>query len=240
MVQPFCARFLLLTANRMYAASAEPEQEALTAELRELGFTAAVAGSYMSSDGDHLAACQFVLCSLESLHHVEGQRFDVVVIDEVGSIARLVGGGTMQEPGGRVHNICRVMCRHCMRAGYAGRRALCFRPRLFQHLLDFLSPRLYGLYGMAYMAWPICHGLYGISAEPRQTPVSRLGLLGAPCRRGVSQGIPLHSTGAVSGPPPAALPCLGLPSTSGGPAYPHFNAYSSSMRGIHRLGRSSG
>jgi hypothetical protein len=91
------ARFLLLTANRMYAASAGREQEALAAELCGLGSTAVVAGSYMSSDGDHLAACQFVLCSLESLHHVESQRFDVVVIDEVGSIARLVGGGTMQE-----------------------------------------------------------------------------------------------------------------------------------------------
>ena len=90
------ARFLLLTANRLYAASAAREQEALAAELRELGSTV-VARSYMSGGGDHLAACQFVLCSLESLHHVEGQQFDVVVIDEAGSIARLVGGGTMQE-----------------------------------------------------------------------------------------------------------------------------------------------
>ena len=94
------ARFLLLTANRMYAASAAREQEALAEELRGLGYTAVVAGSYMDGGvaiADKLAACQFVLCSLESLHHVEGQRFDVVVIDEVGSIARLVGGGTMQE-----------------------------------------------------------------------------------------------------------------------------------------------
>eukprot|EP00966_Prymnesium_polylepis_P307440 7104606-Prymnesium_polylepis.3 len=85
------ARFLLLTANRL-CASAAREQEALAAELRDAGFTSVVAGSYMTPHVD-LAGCQFVLCSLESLHHVEGQRFDVVIIDEVGSIALLVGWG---------------------------------------------------------------------------------------------------------------------------------------------------
>ena len=92
------ARFLLLTANRMYAASAAREQQALAESLRAQGFTAVVAGSYMTPDVN-LAACQYVLCSLESLHHVEGQRFDVVILDEVGSLARLVGGGTMVELG---------------------------------------------------------------------------------------------------------------------------------------------
>eukprot|EP00966_Prymnesium_polylepis_P018703 430758-Prymnesium_polylepis.1 len=92
------ARFLLLTANRLYAASAARDQEELAAELRARGFTTVTAGLYME-ENVNLDAAQFVLCSLESLHRVENQRFDVVVIDEVGSIARLVGGGTMQELG---------------------------------------------------------------------------------------------------------------------------------------------
>eukprot|EP00966_Prymnesium_polylepis_P157044 3628965-Prymnesium_polylepis.1 len=36
-----------------------------------------------------------VVCSLESLHHVDGQRFDMVLIDEVHTVAGLVGGATM-------------------------------------------------------------------------------------------------------------------------------------------------
>ena len=102
------ARFLLLTANRMYAASASREQEELAAALRDAGYTPVAVGSYMT-EGIDLAACQFVLCSLESLHHVEGQRFDAVVLDEVGSIARLVGGGTMQELGNV--SLLRQLCR---------------------------------------------------------------------------------------------------------------------------------
>ena len=41
--------------------------------------------------------------------------------------------------------------------------------------------------------------------------------------KGVSQGVPLHPTGAVSGHPPAAPPCQVLPGTNGGPYHPlHF------------------
>ena len=92
------ARILLLTANRMYAASADLEQQQLAAELRAGGYTGCIAGSYMTQD-IRLDACQFVLCSLESLQHVEGQHFDVIILDEVGSLARLVGGGTMTDFG---------------------------------------------------------------------------------------------------------------------------------------------
>ena len=55
-------------------------------------------------------------------------------------------------------------------------------------------------------------------------------------RRGVSQGIPLHPTSAVSGPPPAALPCLGLPSTSGGPIHPHSTLTQAYCEGLVRIG----
>ena len=36
-----------------------------------------------------------VVCSLESLHRLDGQRFDAILIDELRTIARLVGGATM-------------------------------------------------------------------------------------------------------------------------------------------------
>ena len=87
------ARFLLLTANRMYASCAAREQHTLVCELQARGFTVGVSGCYL--DSKVLAACQIVLCSFESLHLVEGQRFEYVILDEVGSLARLVGGGTM-------------------------------------------------------------------------------------------------------------------------------------------------
>ena len=48
-------------------------------------------------DNDDLGARQIVVCSLESLHHLNTQRFDAILIDEIRSIARLVGGGTMKE-----------------------------------------------------------------------------------------------------------------------------------------------
>ena len=87
-------RFLFLTANRMYATSAAVEQRQNASRLREEGYPLVTAGSYMEDQVD-LATCQICLCSLESLHKVESLRYDVIVADEVSSIARLLGGGTM-------------------------------------------------------------------------------------------------------------------------------------------------
>lgn len=42
-----------------------------------------------------LSECQNALVSFESIHRVQGQQFDWIVLDEVGSLARLVGGPTM-------------------------------------------------------------------------------------------------------------------------------------------------
>ena len=81
------ARVLLLSANILYGTN-------LTHELRQSGFPKV--GFYRDKDVD-LSTCQTVVCSLESLHHLEGQRFDAILIDEVRTIARLVGGGTMHD-----------------------------------------------------------------------------------------------------------------------------------------------
>jgi len=80
------AHVLLLSANILYGTN-------LMHDLQQAGFPKV--GFYR--EGIDLSACQTVLCSLESLHHMEGQRFDVVLINEVRTIARLVGGGTMQD-----------------------------------------------------------------------------------------------------------------------------------------------
>ena len=70
-----------------------------------------------------------------------------------------------------------------------------------------------------------------VAIKPAQSPKLTRAL-----RQGVSQGIPLHPTGAVSGPPPAALPCLGLPSTSGGPIHPHSTLTQAYCEGLVRIG----
>ena len=87
-------RVLIVTINRIYATSALSEQQALVQELHADGANNVAVGSYMTS-GIDLSSHQIVLCSFESLHHVAGQRFDVVILDEVSSLARLIGGGTM-------------------------------------------------------------------------------------------------------------------------------------------------
>ena len=46
---------------------------------------------------EYLDKCNVVICSFESLHHIDGQRFDVILIDEIRTIAGLVGGATMPD-----------------------------------------------------------------------------------------------------------------------------------------------
>ena len=80
------ARVLLVSANILYGTN-------LTHELQQAGFP--LVGFYR--EGVDLSTCQTVVCSLESLHHLDGQRFDVMLIDEVHKIAGLVGGATMRD-----------------------------------------------------------------------------------------------------------------------------------------------
>ena len=80
------ARVLLLSANILYGTN-------LSTELRKDGFDA---GFYKDADAN-LARRQVVVCSLESLHHLDGQCFDLMLIDEVRSISNLVGGETMPD-----------------------------------------------------------------------------------------------------------------------------------------------
>ena len=80
------ARVLLLSANILYGTN-------LSTELQEAGFDV---GFYKDADVN-LASHHVVVCSLESLHHVEGQRFDLMLIDEVRTIGGLVGGETMPD-----------------------------------------------------------------------------------------------------------------------------------------------
>ena len=82
------ARILLLSANIMYGTSLSSE---LTKKYSDN--PSGSVGFYR--DVPNLADYNVVVCSLESLHHVDGQRFDATLIDEIRSIARLVGGGTM-------------------------------------------------------------------------------------------------------------------------------------------------
>ena len=82
------ARILLLSANITYGSS-------LAHELEEEGFDAGFYLTAGSDKGVELAKHQVVVCSLESLHHVDGQRFDVILADEVRHITNLIGGSTM-------------------------------------------------------------------------------------------------------------------------------------------------
>ena len=79
-------RILLLSANILYGTN-------LAHELKQSGFNA---GFYKDKE-TNLANFSVVVCSLESLHQVEGQRFDVMLIDEVRTISGLVGGETMRD-----------------------------------------------------------------------------------------------------------------------------------------------
>jgi hypothetical protein len=89
-------RTLVLTINRIYATSTLVEYQTLEKDLRESGVTSVHVASYMTK-GVNLSAHSIVLCSFESLHKVAGQRFDTVILDECSSLARLIGGGTMND-----------------------------------------------------------------------------------------------------------------------------------------------
>ena len=80
------ARILLMSANILYGTN-------LAHELEQDGFDV---GFYKDAGAD-LASCQVVVCSLESLHHVDGQHFDLMLIDEVRTIANIVGGETLKD-----------------------------------------------------------------------------------------------------------------------------------------------
>lgn len=79
------ARVLLMSANILYGTS-------LAQELNEAGFDVA----FYKDKGTDLAAHRVVVCSLESLHHVKGQSFGMLLIDEIRTISTIVGGDTMQ------------------------------------------------------------------------------------------------------------------------------------------------
>ena len=81
------ARVLLLSANILYGTN-------LAHVLQQAGFPTV---GFYRGEGVDLSACQTVVCSLESLHHLDGQHFDVMLIDEIHKIAGLVGGATMTD-----------------------------------------------------------------------------------------------------------------------------------------------
>ena len=99
-------RILYLTANRTYATSAAVELRKLVERLKEEGYNITI-GCYMQN-GIDLSLCQICLCSLESLHRVDLLRFDIIIADEVSSIARIVGGGTL--PGYNNVYLLRDLC----------------------------------------------------------------------------------------------------------------------------------
>lgn len=78
------ARILLMSANILYGTN-------LAHELKEAGFDVA----FYKDKSTNLAAHQVVVCSLESLHHIDGQSFDMLLIDEIRTISTIVGGETM-------------------------------------------------------------------------------------------------------------------------------------------------
>ena len=84
------SRFLLMSANILYGTS-------LAADLhkRHESNPDIKVGFYRETRD--LQDCNIVVCSLESLHHLDGQQFDAILIDEVRSISRLVGGATMAD-----------------------------------------------------------------------------------------------------------------------------------------------
>ena len=83
--RPNC-RILLLSANITYGTH-------LAHELKHDGFDV----GFYKDKNTNLASHQVVVCSLESLHHVDGQRFEAMLIDEACTIANIVGGGTMHD-----------------------------------------------------------------------------------------------------------------------------------------------
>ena len=90
------ARILLLSANILYGTSLKAEMDKKFKDQTgvKVGFYRDAPGGRVS---EHLDQCNVVICSFESIHHIEKQRFDVILIDEIRSIARLVGGATMTD-----------------------------------------------------------------------------------------------------------------------------------------------
>ena len=81
-------RVLLLSANITYGKN-------LTHELKEANFDVGFYEEITGDKGAELLRRQVVVCSIESLHHIDGQKFDLVLIDEVRTILGLIGGATM-------------------------------------------------------------------------------------------------------------------------------------------------
>ena len=82
------ARILLMSANIGYGTN-------LAHELQQEGFDVGFYRDYGAADkGAALSQHQVVVCSFESLHHIDGQRFDLMLIDEVRHISALPGGAT--------------------------------------------------------------------------------------------------------------------------------------------------
>ena len=90
------ARILLLSANILYGTSLKAEMDKKFKDQPDVNV-----GFYRyAPDGkvsEYLDKCNVVICSFESLHHIDGQRFDVILIDEIRTIAGLVGGATMPD-----------------------------------------------------------------------------------------------------------------------------------------------
>lgn len=90
------ARILLLSANILYGTSLKAEMDKKFKDQPDVKV-----GFYRDAPdgkvGEYLDQCNVVICSFESLHHIDGQRFDVILIDEIRTIARLVGGATMAD-----------------------------------------------------------------------------------------------------------------------------------------------
>ena len=87
------ARILLLSANILYGTN-------LSADLsKKYSNNYAVNVGFYKKETDGLQEFNVVVCSLESIHRLDEQQFDAILIDEIRSIARLVGGGTMLDFG---------------------------------------------------------------------------------------------------------------------------------------------
>lgn len=84
------ARVLLFSANILYGTC-------LASDLRKQYANEPGVNIGFYREGSEMSQFNVVVCSLESLHHLDGQRFDAILIDEIRSIARLIGGGTMND-----------------------------------------------------------------------------------------------------------------------------------------------
>ena len=90
------ARILLLSANILYGTSLKAEMDKKFKDQPgvKVGFYRDAPDGKVS---EHLDKCNVVICSFESLHHIDGQHFEVILIDEIRTIAGLVGGRTMPD-----------------------------------------------------------------------------------------------------------------------------------------------